>query len=315
MARFFFYDELIGRARTPVEDIEWLAGQIAHLPPFMDCSAVLCGSVSWGKHSWRSDLDVAHFSTVEHPHIDKLVADVIQNYDARTNHQFVIPRVDVITIGAESLSLVRVGKALSTAPVSVAVLKKEKRVSDIFMETAVLFADHIGSIANRKGDPWRVFLDRYLSPVDRNQFDQRAAIKTYVGKMTTEWSQQPLHPLNMDSNGGFTAQQLDLISKSENYPINLMRRILGDLGRYPHPDTAAEVRAACSMLAEPWAKSLLLQFEPFFLIEEKYEEIVAACQDTATPLSKTDYHEQVRSLFAGLPFIEIEKIIGEYVGS
>ena len=315
MARFFFYDELIGRARTPVEDIEWLAGQIAHLPPFMDCSAVLCGSVSWGKHSWRSDLDVAHFSTIEHPHIDKLLEDVIQKYDARTNNRFIIPRVDVITIGAESLSLGSVAKAVSTSPVSGAQLKKENRVSDIFMETAILFADHIGSIANLKGDPWRVFLDRYLSRADRKQFDQRAAIKTYVGKMTTEWSQQPLHQLNMDSNGGFTARQLDLISKSENYPINLMRRILGDLGHYPQPDRAADVRAACSMLTEPWAKSLLLQFEPFFLIEEKYEEIVAACQNTASPLSKADYHEQVRSLFVGLPFVEIQNIIREYVES
>lgn len=315
MARFFFYDELISLARTPVDDIQWLAGQIAHLPPFVAGSAVLCGSVSWGKHSWRSDLDVAHFSTIEHPHIDRLLEDVIQQYGVRTRNEFITPRFDVITIGAESMSLVSVVKGVSASPVSGGVLKKENRTSDTFMETAVLFADHIGSIANLKGDPWRAFLNRYLLSVDKSQFDQGQAIKSYVGRMTTEWTQQPLHQLNMDPNGGITAQQLDLLSKSENYPVNLMRRILGDLGRYPCPDRASDVRAEFSMLAEPWAKSLLAQFEPFFSIEEKYEEIVAACQGTETPLSVDDYHQQLRSLFVALPFVEIQNIIWEYLGS
>lgn len=315
MARFFFYDELISLARTPVEDIQWLAGQIGHLPPFVAGSAVMCGSVSWGKHSWRSDLDIAHFSTIEHPHIDRLLEDVIQQYAARTNNKFITPRFDVITIGAESMSLVSVNKGVSASTVSGGVLKKQDRVSEVFMETAVLFADHIGSIANLKGDPWRAFLDRYLSPVDKSKVNQREALKSYVGRMTTEWTQQPLHPLNMDPNGGITAQQLDLLSKSENYPVNLMRRILGDLGRYPCPDRASDVRAAFSMLAEPWAKSLLAHFEPFFLIETKYEEIVASCQGTETPLSNANYLEQVRSLFVTLPFVEIQNIIWEYVGS
>jgi hypothetical protein len=315
MARFFFYDELIHLARTPVEDIQWLAGQIAHLPPFAEGSAVLCGSVSWGKQSWRSDLDVAHFSTIEHPHLNQLLEDVIQQYLARTHNKFITPRFDVITIGAESISLVTLDKGISASAVSGGVLKKKNRTSDTFMETAVLFADHIGSIANLKGDPWRAFLDRYLSPVDKSKFDQRQALKSYVGRMTTEWSQQPLHQLNMDPKGGITAQQLDLLSKSENYPINLMRRILGVSGRYPSPDRASDVRAAFSMLAEPWAQTLLAQFEPFFSIEEKYEGIVAACQGTETPLSVDDYHEQLRSLFVALPFVEIQNIIWEYVGS
>ena len=102
MARFFFYDELAHLARTPVEDIQWLAGQISQLPPFVEGTAVLCGSVSWGKHSWRSDLDVAHFSTIQHPNINKLLEDVIQQYGTRTHNEFIAPRFDVITIGAES---------------------------------------------------------------------------------------------------------------------------------------------------------------------------------------------------------------------
>ena len=75
------------------------------------------------------------------------------------------------------------------------------------------------------------------------------------------------------------------------------------------------MRAAFSQLAEPWAQKLLTQFEAFFLIEEKYEEIVAACQSAENPLSVEDYHKQLRSLFGALPFVEIQNIVWEYVGS
>jgi hypothetical protein len=212
------------------------------------------------------------------------------------------------------MSLVSTGKSVSASTVS-GMLKKKDRISDVFMETAVLFTDHIGAIAKLKGDPWRAFLDRYLSPVDKTQFNQREALKTYVGRMTAEWTQQPLHQLNMDPNGGITPEQLDLLSKSENYPINLMRRILGDLDRYPSPDRASDVRAAFSMLEEPWAKNLLVQFEPFFAIESKYEDLVATYQGLENPPIHTTYHEQLKSLFIGLPFVEIQNIIWDYVGS
>lgn len=315
MARFFSYDEIVTRMPTPVEDIQWLAGQIMRLPPFIERNAVLCGSISWGKHSWRSDIDVVHFSTISCPHVEQPIKAVIQRYDDRTRNRFIVPRTDVITIGAESLTLVNKDKGVSASVVSGGIRGKKDRVSDIFVETAILFADHIGSIANLKGDPWRPFLERHLSSVDGSRYDRREATKDYVGRMTMEWTQQPLHQLNVDPDGRFTSEQLDLISKSENYPINLMRRILGDLGRYPCPDQASDVREAFSTLEEPWSKILLSQFEPFFALDEQYEGIVAACRRPGTPLPEADYYEQVRSLFVDLPFVEIQNTIWEYVGS
>ena len=315
MARFFPYDEIVARILTPVEDIQWLAGQIMRLPPFVEGNAVLCGSISWGKHSWRSDIDVAHFSTISCPHVEQSIKAVIQRYDNHTRNRFIVPRVDVITIGAESLTLVNTGKGVSASVVSGGIRGKKDRVSDVFEETAVLFADHISSIANLKGDPWQTFLERHLSSVDRSRQDRREATKRYVERMTKQWAQQPLHQLNVCQDGRFTAEQLDLISKSENYPVNLMRRILGDLDRYPCPDQASDVREAFSMLEEPWSKTLLAQFEPFFSLNEQYEGIVAACKRPETPLPAADYYEQVRSLFVALPFVEIQNSIWEYVGS
>jgi hypothetical protein len=221
----------------------------------------------------------------------------------------------VITIGAESLARVSSNNGVSVSPVSVEAPGTKNKVSDVFVDTAVLFADHIGSIAKLKGEPWRTFLDRYLASVDGSRPGGREATKRYVERMTTEWAQQPLHPLNVGPDGQFTAQQLDLISKTENYAVNLMRRILGDLGHYPHPDRAADVREKFSTLKKPWSKSLLVQFEPFFSLDKQYEEIVAACKRPRDPLSAADYYEQVRTLFIELPFIEIQNSIWQYVGS
>ena len=315
MARFFPYDEIVARMLTPVEDIQWLAGQIMRLPPFVEGNAVLCGSISWGKHSWRSDIDVAHFSTISYPHVKQSIKAVIQQYDDHTHNRFIVPRVDVITIGAESLTLVNKDKGVSASRVSGGIRGKKDQVSDIFVETAILFADHVGSIANLKGDPWQPFLERHLSSVDERRHDRREATKNYVGRMTMEWDQQPLHQLNIGQDGRFTSDQLDLISKSENYPVNLMRRILGDLGLYPCPDQASDVREAFSTLEEPWSKTLLTLFEPFFALGEQYEEIVAACKRPGTPLPEADYYEQVRSLFVDLPFAEIQSSIWEYMES
>lgn len=315
MARFFSYDEIVARALTPVEDIQWFAGQIVRLPPFVEGTAVLCGSVSWGRHSWRSDVDVAHFSTMAHPHLERSIKDVIQQYLDRTHNRFIAPRVDVITIGAESMAFVIRDKGVSASMVSAEVPKNKGRVSDVFVETAVLFADHLGSIADVKGDPWRTFLNRYLASVNGSRHGRREAIKCYVEKMTMEWAQQPLHDLNIGPDGQFTAKQLDLLSKTENYPVNLMRRILGDLGRYPRPDRASDVRKAFSALEELWSETLLVQFEPFFSLDEQYKGIVAACKGHDDTLSVSDYYEQVRSLFIDLPFAEIQNSIWQFLRS
>jgi len=314
MARFYSYEEITVRIPAPMEDIQWLAGEIASLEPFVAGTAVLCGSVSWGKHSWRSDIDVAHFSTIAFPQIDRAIEEVVQKYVVRTSNQFIAPRADVITIGAESMANVSKHQSISTSLPTIGVAKKG-RVTDMFVETSLRFADHIGAIASLKGDPWQTFLDRYLSTVDRYQAGRRDMTRQYVERMTTQWAQQPLHRLNFDTDGSFTTKQLDLLGKSENYPVNLMRRILGDLGRYPSPDRTSDVRASFLALEEPWSKDLLAHFGPFFSLSERYEEIVVACRGPQSSLNQAGYNEQVCSLFIDLPFAEIQNSFWKYLGN
>lgn len=313
MARFFSYDEITAYNLTPVDDIRWIAGQIAGLPPFVEMTAVLCGSVSWGKFSWRSDIDIAHFSTLEHPHLERSIGEVLDDYRKRTDSRFIAPRIDVITVGAQSTAGVSNGTSLSAESVSVELPDAEHSGVDMFADSAVRFADHIGSIAKLKGDPWKTFLERYLAQANLSKAARHDSIKHYVERISKEWENQPLHQFNLGPDGQFSAKQLNLISKSENYPINLMRRLLADLDAYPCPDRSNDVLENFSALNTTWSEELLTHFKPFFSLDERYQKLVAACARPEKPLSAADYYEELRSMFVNLSFPEIQDCIWRFL--
>ena len=251
MARYFSYREITSQQLPSVKDISWVAGQISALPPFISGSAILCGSVAWGTHSARSDIDIAHFGTTKHPQIEREILEAIERYQERTRNQFIA--VDIITIGVEpearpatTSSHSITDEATKTAGASIGgdFVKNQKRPT-IFPDTFVRFADHIGSLAHAKAGSWKTFLETYLSPQHEDYRSiQCEAIRSYVSMTTAAWEEQPLHHLNLGAGDELTQGQLDLIGQAENYPVNLMRRILGALGVYPRPDRAADVRAA-----------------------------------------------------------------------
>jgi len=304
----------VGKSLPPIEDLQWIAGQIAQTAAFRDGSAVLCGSICWGVYSWRSDIDIAHFSTLQYPNIDAVVQQVLDGYAERTGGQFIVPRFDVITVGAESLALVAAAPGVSV-PVSPGVPAANTPLSSVFMETAILFGDHIGSLAALKGDPWRAFVARHLSGVAGDPPGRREGIDRYVGAMTAEWEKRPLHRLNLGPNGELRGAQLDLLARSENYPVNLMRRILGVTTYYPRPDRASDVRDAFLALNTPWSKRLWEHFQAFTTIAPRYDQLIARCKSTDAPLDAPAYYSELRALFADLPFAEIQEAVWEYLRS
>jgi hypothetical protein len=310
MARFFPYNEISGRDPTPVEDLHWLGGQLERLPAFVEGTAVLCGSVAWGNHSWRSDIDVAHFQTKKFSNLSPSIEDVVAKYRERTGDRFISPKVHVTTIGAESVRLIET-KGSSYGAIFSTIEKKTEHT--FFAGTALRFADHIGRLAEAKGDPWQTFYQRYLAAIKRDQGQRREELKSYVSSVTKTWEQQPLHRLNLDPEGHLTQEQLDAIAQAANYPIHLMRRILGLLNRYPSPDRVSDIRAGFSEIPDRWAKDLRAFFEPFFRMDGRYTEIAAACRLTEKPLSAAEYSEQVCSLAIDLPFGPIQEQIWSYL--
>jgi hypothetical protein len=320
VARYFSHSEITSRQLPSTTDIRWLAGQISSLPPFASGSAVLCGSVAWGTHSARSDIDVAHFGTTKHPQIEREIEAVVARYQEDTRGQFIAPRVDVITIGIEpeAHAANTSSHSITDEPAPPAgaslggVFYLNRELPAVFADTFVRFADHIGALAHMKAGPWQEFLKSYLSP-QREDYKtiQREAIRSYVATTTTSWEDQPLHRLNLKADQELTQRQLDLAGQAENYPVNLMRRILGELARYPRPDRAADVRKQFEQLTEPWARRLVAESAPFVALDAQYDAIIADARKGDGGMAA--YHERFSALFNALPFGNIQEAVWEYL--
>lgn len=322
MARYFSHRAITSQELPSAKDIRWLAGQISTLPPFADGSAVLCGSVAWGTHSARSDIDIAHFGTAKHPQIEREIEKVVAQYQERTERRFIAPRVDLITIGIEpevqtarTSSHSITGEPTAPAGASIGrVFVLNRELPTVFADTFVRFVDHIGSLAHMKAGPWQGFMKSYLSP-QREDYRSihREAIRSYVATTTTSWEDQPLHRLNLRTDHELTQRQLDLAGQAENYPLNLMRRILGEMALYPRPDRAVDVRNRFEELTHSWAKRLVADSAPFFALDLQYEAIIVDARRGNGALTAADYHDRVCALFDALPFASIQEAVWEYL--
>jgi hypothetical protein len=311
MPRFYQYDELVACQPIPFNDILWLAGQVSKLSPFLNGVAVLCGSVAWGQPSWRSDVDVVTFTTEAYPDITPTIDKVFKDYKESAKERYLIPRPDVIIVGAESQRLVtRENLVRGSTPIT-----ETRTIREAFAATSLRFFDHIGSLAAAKGNPWRTFHSTYLSQVSRDRHIRHDEIRAYVTSFADTWRQQPLHSLSRNPDRNADRDELDAMGFAENFPIHLMRQILAERSSYPSPDRAPAVCAAFTKLPEPWAENLIRKLDPFLHIGGKYTQIADACRRESTEISAVEYHNRLIELFADLPFTDVEEAAWDYLNS
>jgi hypothetical protein len=300
VSRFYQYDELARRQPVPLDDISRLAERISELAPFWDGVAVLSGSVAWGEPSWRSDIDVATFRTESFPDIEPMIHKVIKKYKKSMKGRFLIPKVDMIIVGAESQRLVTLTPTLT--PSRYGPSSEMQTVRDVFAATGLRFFDHIGSLAAIKGEPWRKFHSTYLSQISRDRQTRVNDIRAYLTSFLDTWKQEPLRSLGLDPSRNANQRELDLMGAAESFPIHLMRRILAEYGSYPSPDRGCDIHSSFANLSTQWSKNLLEAIDPFLHIGEEYAEIVSSCRRKPSLMTAREYNSRLVKLFGGLPF-------------
>lgn len=311
MARFYQYDELVKRDAMPLDDISWIAGQVSQLSALRAGTAVLCGSVAWGKPSWRSDIDVAAFTTSDSGSISGAINGVISRYNKSTKRRFLLPRADVIVVGTESRRLVtRKNLVRGSTPIT-----QVRTTREIIAATSLRFFDHIGSLAAAKGGRWQAFHTEFLASASPDRHTRREEIRSYVSSFADLWRQQPLRSLQLDPGSGAGQAELDAMGYAENFPIHLMRQILAERGAYPSPDRAPDVRASFASLDAPWARNLLGKLDPLLTIGQRYYEIVQGCQGAPPRISADEYYTRLAELFGSSPFADVEEAVREYLGA
>jgi hypothetical protein len=309
MTRFFAFDVINSRVPAPQNDVLWLAGRISELPEFVEGSAVLCGSVAWGQPTWRSDIDIALFKRKPGDDLSKAIEKILRAYDKSTNRRYVVPAVDFAIVGSESVkSVTRENLVSGSRPIT-----EQQTVSEYIEAARLQLANHIGSLAAMKGDPWRSFHKTYLAGADDSREARRAAIRAYVSSFVGTWRQQPLRGAKADPGETLNEKQLDTLGHVENFPLHLMRQITAEIGRYPKPDRGPDVRAAFSVLPEEWVGKISDTLRPFAKINKEYQTIVDACRNGAGRMTKREYYSRLRMLIDPLPFADIEEVVWGYL--
>jgi hypothetical protein len=304
MPRFHRYHELVSMEPTPVKDILWLAGRIGELPPFAGGAAIICGSVAWGRPSWRSDIDIAVFRTPTYTDMRPDVETILRQY-ATSGSRSLTPKADIIVVGTESERLVtRQNLVTGSMPIT-----SNQTVHEVFAATGLRFFDHIGSLAAAKGDPWRSFHRTFLSGVQHDTKTRREMIKAYVTSFADTWRRQPLRPLTFAPDHPPESEQLEAMGFAENFPFHLMRQLLAERHVYPGPDRAENITSAFDRLSDGRAKKIRQALEPFIRIGPAYTSLVADCRRTSHPILVGEYHERLVTLFESLPFSEVEEVV------
>lgn len=280
MARFFSLDEIRAGHITTAEDITMLVEKIRQLKPFEDGEAVIFGSVAWGAHRWRSDIDIAYNKR--------------SYYSSHTPGKYEVAEVFRQHYGYEH------GGVLALRMVEW--LGTERREdphaafgSYTLHQLSPSTRDHFRLLAKTLGEPYHTFfrsIDMVSRPRDRD-------IQFYLERIEDLWG---------------PSKNFQAFPAIENFPKQLMRKVLGKLKQLPCPDTVPNIRASFWQLEEPWARVLLPLFEPFFQIDERYQELVAGvASGNITCKDEREYEQHVAHLFNGLPVQRICEIVREEV--
>lgn len=278
MARFFSYKEIERGLITTPEMISEIAAALMELEMFKQGQAVVFGSVAWGTHTWRSDIDVANFSKA-HWDLHVPVGMVLfEFFKQRYGNE------DGFTVGEHLME----------------VLSNQKPVSGNYFlpHISPSTRDHFRLLARVKGEPWKTFLKNLKTIRFRSRLKD---IDEYLGIIVRHWA-----ALNQQLIGKpwLSWDDFKALSALENFPKQLMRKILGEKKRLPSPDTVSQIREAFARLEEPWARELVPLFQPFFEIDPAYQALVNEMTN-GRKLAEAEYGQRVCQLFSKLPIKDI----------
>ncbi len=308
MAQFFSYSEIVLDLPAPAPDVLRITGQITQLPAFADRLAVLSGSAAWGDVSWRSDIDIMAYSCDRTAALGEQVEAIRNVYVESSRHQ--APHIDITLVGAEHEELVERDNLVSGS----AAILEPRVVSEIFDRVCVRLIDHVSALADKKGEPWRTFAERYVSRSVADPALLRDVIREYCSSVAARWRQCAWN------SGG--APDLELnedefaqLGFAEGFASHVARLVLSDLGAYPRPDRRADVRRALDSLGAPWGAKLRAVLQPYFDLGARYESLVAAIRAGTNRPSESEFSASLRDAAGAIDVTAVEELMWAYLAA
>lgn len=289
MARFYTFNEIQRGLILTAEQITALATKIQKLPAFQEGHAVVYGSVAWGDHSWRSDLDIAFGG--------------IDNYYLREEKEEVGHfRQDLYSLFKSEFG--SDGRLILNSLVQILQNESEEEGVPVW-ETygrskcfglSPSTRDHFRLLAEAKGGDYQKFYDQYVKYSYIRGQRQLYDFWEYAYDMF--WNAGRNRRVTEDSIG-----QLEILASFENFPKQLIRKYLGYRKMLPVPDTFPNILKVWNAEGLIFAERTKTLFPPFFEIKERYEEIVEKVKQGR--LKEYEYYQSTSDLFENLPIHDV----------
>lgn len=288
MARFLSEEEIRLDLIPTARDIGLLAKKIADLPGFGK-RFVIFGSVAWTEEQtwkWRSDIDMLQgaLEGEDHQGLEDIFKSVFGSCHMLVINN-IIQQLPFETGGIETTGCNFHG------PYPTPALSPSTR-------------DHFNLLAKRYKGPWKRIIDQIKAISGRKRIED---IEDYIqhveNKVWRDLSRQ------IQFSGQVSLKELIWMSSIENFPKQLMRKILGWMKRLPNPDTFPAVQSAFQEIEYEWAQKLHKIFSSFWQIEEAYENLIAEVRGAGDKITETSYSYRLKNMFKNLPVVEICKIV------
>lgn len=271
MAKFFTYEELREHFPTKERVSETRDLVIEFIQKNLSYFAVVYGSSAWGlhkrfedSHTRRSDVDVALSSSWKDSKFYICPYDPVQDerlteFCSKTSQKMHVP-IEVITVGGKS----------------------EDYQALINPSTA----DHFRLLGQKF--PKKSY-KKFKSTMEVKFHQRIEDLSSYLGDMKDHHSYLKNRPKDdLES-------YLEELSKLENFPDHLIRKILGHEKILPCPDSKANVREAFRNFSHAWPikDKLLPLFEKIFSFSDEYESLI---DDVKKGLSADSYYEKLKQI-------------------
>ena len=289
MARFLSYHEIEKGLIPTKETLAEIASDFMQFNEFQSGGAVVFGSVAWGEHTWRSDIDVADFSNCSwRSGIPMRIFDYFRDRHGSDSSLYVKNHM-VEIIGNQNS---RKGKWQIA----------HYQLPEISPSTR----DHFILLARMKGGPWQTFLEKLKTIRCRSR---KTDILEYLETMESNWASFHVFRkeiLERPHAYGCLWNEFKTLQSIENFPKQLLRKILGKKKRLPSPDTVSCIKTAFAQLDDSWVSELRTHFQPFFEIDVKYNQLVhSVVGTTGLTCSGNEYVRHVYGLFDRLPVLQV----------
>jgi hypothetical protein len=208
----------------------------------------------------------------------------------------------VILIGAEREDLIERDNLVSgSAPIFEPIV-----ISEVFDRVGARLVDHIGALAQAKGNPWKKFARTYLEGWKANSSMVLDLIGEYPPEMAASWREHDWYT----EDTPLTDAKLVQLGYADSFAVHLSRLVLSHQHAYPIPDRRMDVRTALPKLGL-WGNRIESVLAPFFDFSDLYQRLASRVRQNEA-VTEVEFDRLLSMAASKIDFSAVEEFTWAY---